>query len=114
MDASARDQIIKILATANTGQIGFASTQGDMEAHEFKQQVMDVFRTAGWHVIDMQTFMFFGAKKGFVLTIPRNSSEQGLPQVVAQALAQTGNPVEGNRGDMANECGIYVQVWHAP
>lgn len=96
------------------GRIGFASTQGDVEAHEYKSQLLNVFRSAGWTTSDMQTFMFFGARKGLVVTIPFKASESGEPQVVADALAQTGNPVEGNRGDMANDCGIYVQVWHAP
>lgn len=96
------------------GRIGFASTQGDLEAHEYKNQLLHVFRSAGWTTSDLQTFMFFGAKKGLVVTIPFKGSESGKPQVVARALAETGSPIEGNRGDMANDCGIYVQVWHAP
>jgi hypothetical protein len=62
----------------------------------------------------MATFMFFGSRRGFVVTIPFDAPESGVPQLVAEALARTGNPIVGNRGDMANECGVYVQVWHAP
>ena len=62
----------------------------------------------------MQTFMFFGSKRGLVITIPNNASELGMPQVVATALGFLGEPVSGNRGDMANDCQHYVQVWHAP
>lgn len=109
-----RLRIVDVLNRVEATQIGFASTQGDMEAHEFKIQLMHVFRAAGWTVVDLQTFMFFDPRKGLVLTIPRDASEQGLPQVVALALSQTGSPVAGNRGDMANGCGLYVQVWHAP
>lgn len=68
--------------------------------------------TVTWQVEDMETFMFFGTKKGLVLTIPVTAKEEGLTQVVVLAL--TGSPVAGSRGDMANECGLYVQVWHAP
>ena len=114
VDSNMRSQILNVLAQSRPDRIGFASTQGDVKAHEFKQQLMEVFRSAGWQVQDMQTFMFFGERKGFMVTIPFNASEQGLPQIVAHALNQTGNPVSGNRGDMANDCGIYVQVWHAP
>ena len=103
-----------VLAKHPPGRIGFASTQGDVEAHEYKNALMKLFKSAGWITSDMQTFMFFGARKGLVVTIPFKASEAGEPQVIAHALAQTGNPVEGNRGDMANDCGIYVQVWHTP
>lgn len=109
-----RGRVADVLRGATPSHIGFASTQGDLEAHEFKQQLMQVFREADWQVDDMQTFMFFGTVKGLVLTIPFAASEEGLPQVVVRALAQTGSPVAWNRGDMANECGLYVQVWHAP
>lgn len=95
-------------------KIGFASTQGDMEAADFKNILINVFREGGWNVVDRQTFMFFGEQKGCVVTIPFKSSENGIPQVVAQILSLTGNPVSGNRGDMANDCEIYVQVWHNP
>lgn len=114
IDSKMRDQIISALAGSKPNQIGFASTQGDVEAHEFKQQLIEVFKSAGWQVQDMQTFMFFGEKKGLVITIPFKASEQGMPQIVANALSKTGNPISGNRGDMANDCGIYVQVWHTP
>jgi hypothetical protein len=109
-----QERMIRVLNDAKPGRIAFASTQGDVEAHEYKHQLMNVFRSAGWHVEDMATFMFFGAKKGLVITIPQDASEQGLPQIVANALSQTGSPLTGNRGDMARDCGIYVQVWHAP
>ncbi len=58
--------------------------------------------------------MFFGSQKGLVLTIPSGADETGLTEIVARALVQSGSPVAGNRGDMANEHGFYVQVWHAP
>jgi len=106
--------MLEVLRPAQPSQIGFASTHGDIEAHEFKKQLIEVFRSAGWQTQDMHTFMFFGEKNGFVLTIPFASSEAGPPQVVARALVQTGNPIAWNRGDMANSCGVYVQVWHAP
>jgi len=92
----------------------FASTQGDVEADEFKKILMDIFRDAGWEVRDMQTFMFFGANRGLIVTIPFSGPETGSPQLVMQALAVTGNPLKGNRGDMAQGCGVYVQVWNAP
>lgn len=109
-----RSRVGNVLSGTTPSRIGFASTQGDVEAHEFKEQLMQVFREAAWQVDDMQTFMFFGTVKGLVLTIPFAASEAGLPQVVVHALAQTGSPVVWNRDDMANECGLYVQVWHAP
>jgi hypothetical protein len=108
-----RSRMLELLRSAGPGQIGLASTQGDQEAHEFKEQLIAVFRAAGWRTEDMRTFMFLGAKMGIVVTIPFSAPEDGLPQLVAQALALTGNPVAGNRGDMANTCSIYVQVWHA-
>jgi len=113
IDSNIRNKILSVLSNTKPDKIGFASTQGDVEAHEFKQQLMEVFSSAGWQVQDMRTFMFFGEEKGLVVTIPFNASDQGLPQIVAHALSQTGNPVSGNRGDMANNCGIYVQVWHS-
>lgn len=94
--------------------VGIASTQGDAEAHKYKLQLIRLFSAAGWQVQDMQTFMFFGSRDGLVVTIPFGVPENGAPQTVASALAALGNPVSGNRGDMANECGIYIQVWHAP
>jgi hypothetical protein len=102
-----------VLAGHPPGRIGFASTQGDVEAHEHKNDLIRLFNSAGWTTSDMQTFMFFGSRKGIVVTIPFNASEGGEPQVIANALALTGNPIEGTRGDMANSCGTYVQVWHA-
>jgi hypothetical protein len=109
-----RQRMLSVLAQAAPSKIGFASTHGDREAHEFKLQLMSVFRLANWEIFDMQTFMFFGVQLGLVLTIPFAASEDGLPQIVAHALAQTGNPVSGNRGDIANNCGICVQVWSSP
>jgi hypothetical protein len=113
LQSNVRDSMCQLLLGAERGTIGFASTQGDVEAHEFKLQLMDAFRNGGWQVIDLQTFMFLGSKKGIVVTIPFKASEAGLPQVASSALAMTGQPISGNRGDMANDCGIYVQVWHA-
>lgn len=104
----------KALQPHASTRIGFASTQGDTEAHDFKVQLIRIFSQAGWEVQDLQTFMFFGARSGLVVTIPFKAAEGGIPQIVASALALTGQHVEGNRGDMANECGVYVQVWHAP
>ena len=108
-----RLKMLGVLAQHPPGQIGFASTQGDSEANSFKSLLAEIFREAGWQVQDMQTFMFFGLQTGIVLTIPFNAAETGSPQVVAAALTHTGQEIAGNRGDMANECGIYVQVWHA-
>lgn len=112
LDVSAR--MLKALQPHANTRVGFASTQGDTEAHDFKVQLIRIFSQAGWDVQDLQTFMFFGARRGLVVTIPFKAAESGIPQVVASALALTGQHVEGNRGDMANECGVYVQVWHAP
>jgi hypothetical protein len=106
--------MLEVLRAAAPACAAFASTQGDVEAHEFKGLLMDIFRTAGWDVRDRETFMFFGSKKGLVVTIPFGAPETGVPKIVASALSLTGSPVSGNRGDMAKECGIYVQVWHAP
>ncbi|MFP6870185.1 MAG: hypothetical protein VCE91_12735 [Nitrospinota bacterium] len=107
--------MVQYLSQNQKGTVGFASTQGDVEAHQWKEQLMSVFAEAGWKVQDCKTFMFFGEKDGFVVTIPFNTSiTTGLPQVTVQALNMTGNPISWNEGDMANEVGIYVQVWHAP
>jgi hypothetical protein len=113
VSSAAREAIVSILRR-EPGRVGVASTQGDMEAHQFKLALMDVFREAGWTVTDMQTFMFFGERKGLVVTIPFGGTESGRPELLRQALDLTGNPVSGNHGDMANDCEIYVQVWHAP
>lgn len=109
-----RAKVLAFLAGHLPGTIGFASTQGDTEAHDYKLQLMSLFRDAGWDTRDMHTFMFFGSVKGLVLTIPFNAPETGTPQVVAHALQLTGGQVTGNRGDMAKDCQHYVQVWHAP
>ncbi len=114
VSAEARAKVLMFLALQPHGVVGFAATQGDTEAHEYKEQLMSLFREAGWDTRDMYTFMFFGSKRGLVVTIPFNAPESGAPQVVMQALTLTGSPVVGNRGDMANECQHYVQVWHAP
>jgi hypothetical protein len=111
---SVKTSMLAVLRRAAPACVAFASTQGDLEAHEFKLQLMSVFREAGWEVRDMHTFMFFGARTGLVVTIPFNAPEAGLPQVIMQALSKVGNPLIGNRGDMANDCGAYVQVWNAP
>ena len=108
-----RLKMLGVLAQHPPGQIGFASTQGDSEANSFKLLLAEIFGEAGWAVQDMQTFMFFGHQTGIVLTIPFSAPETGNPQIVAAALAHTGQQIAGNRGDMANECGIYAQVWHA-
>lgn len=109
-----RAKVIAFLASRPLGVIGFASTHGDTEAHDFKLQLLSLFSSAGWDTRDMHTFMFFGSEKGLILTIPFDAPEAGMPQVVAQALQLTGGPISGTRGDMAIECQHYVQVWHAP
>ena len=108
-----RAKVIAFLAGHAPGIIGFASTQGDTEAHDYKVQLISLFRDARWDARDMNTFMLFGSKKGLVVTIPFHASEAGAPQVVIQALQLTGGQVAGNRGDMAKDCQHYVQVWHA-
>lgn len=65
VNATVRNEMLKVLAQVGPAQIGFASTHGNLEAHEFKQQVMDVFRAAGWQVTDMHTFMFLGGEDRF-------------------------------------------------
>jgi len=114
ISAEIRAKMLAVLKPTVPSCAAFASTQGDAEAYEFKGLLIDVFREAGWDVRDMETFMFFGSKKGLVITIPFGSPETGTPQIVAQALAHTGDPISGNRGDMAKGCGVYVQVWQAP
>ena len=106
--------MLQSLQKVPPARIAFASVQGDREAHEFKRQLINVFRAAGWSVEDAETFMFFGTKSGLVVTIPFAAPETGAHQIVAEALSQTGDPVVGSRGDMANNHGFYVQVWHAP
>jgi hypothetical protein len=104
--------MLAVLKPSAPSCAAFASTQGDVEADEFKRLLMGVFRDAGWEVRDMETFMFFGSNRGMIVTIPFGASEHGVPQIVALAL--TGSPVKGGRGDMVNSCGVYVQVWNAP
>jgi hypothetical protein len=114
ISAELRVKVLNFLRAYPTGTIGFASTQGDIEAHGYKEQLISLFRESGWDARDMQTFMFFGVKRGTVVTIPFKASESGAPQIIAQALHLLGGPVAGNRGDMANECKHYIEVWHAP
>jgi len=111
---SVKTKMLEILNKFSDQKIGFASTQGDREAAKYKNLLMSIFNEGGWNVIDMHTFMFFGDKEGLVVTIPFKAPETGIPQVVASILSLTGNTVSGNRGDMANECEVYVQVWHNP
>lgn len=106
--------LISFLKINPKGKMSFASTQGDVESDNWKRSLMTIFREAGWQVTDAHTFMFFEAKRGLVVTIPFNAPETGLPQIVTAALKITGDPVSVNRGDMANESGIYVQVWNSP
>lgn len=108
-----RIKMLEILDSPHRGTIGFASTQGDKEAHAFKVKLMHVFSEAGWSVVDKFTFMFFGRQTGLVLTIPFDAPDQGAPQIAVHALTQTGQQVSCNRGDMANNCRLYIQVWYA-
>lgn len=112
------DQISRMLDILRPFQgqcIAFASTQGDLEAHEFKETLLKIFTDAGWRVSDNKTFMFFDEKRGLVITIPFGSPENdAVAQALGEALIITGNPVSGNHGDMAKDCGFYIQVWHAP
>jgi len=114
LQSNVLESMLQVLQPHAGTSIGFASTQGDSEAHNFKGQLIRIFTQAGWDVRDLQTFMFFGSNRGLVITIPFNVLEGGIPQIVASALSLTGQPIEGNRGDMAKECGVYIQVWHAP
>ena len=113
ISASTRNEMLELLRPHGGSSVGVASYSGDVEADGFKRQLMEVFRAAGWQVHDNATFMFFGARRGIVVTIPFGASEDGLPQVVASCMSLAGEAVVGNRGDMANEVGIYVQVWPA-
>jgi hypothetical protein len=98
-----KTSMLAVLRPAAPACVAFASTQGDLEAHEFKLQLMSVFREAGWEVRDKQTFMFFGARTGLVVTIPLNAPETGLPQVIMHALSQVGNPLSGSPLRIDNE-----------
>lgn len=109
-----RSEMVRLLQPNAGTCIGFASTQGDVEASGFKTVLMEVFGDSGWKTEDRQTFMFFGEQKGLVITIAASVAEDGPVRTAWSALAKTGNPIQGNRGDMAGPCGIYVQVWHAP
>lgn len=109
-----RVNMLAFLASYPTGVIGFASTHGDVEAHEYKEQLIALFQEAGWDTRNLHTFMFSGVTKGLVVTIPFKALESGTPQIVIRTLQLTGSPIAANRGDMANECQHYVQVWHAP
>lgn len=102
------------LAPYAGASIALASFAGDSEAASFKRQLINVFDRAGWTVIDQSTFTFFGDKTGIVLTIPFGADEDAATtQAAARALDETGQLLDGNRGDMANDAGLYVQIWPA-
>jgi len=110
---SVREHMIRILRPVGPTRIAFASTHGDLEAHDFKLQLLSVFRAAEWVAEDLETFMFFGVQRGLVMSIALSMPEVGPPQLALQALSLTGGPVTANRSDVASQAGIYVQVWHA-
>ena len=113
--ATVRVRMQQLLSPYAGTTIGFASFAGDPEASTFKRQLMAVFNDAGWVVIDQSTFMFFGDKAGIVLTIPFGTDEElAHIQAAAAALSETGQLLAGNRGDMAKDAGLYVQVWPTP
>jgi len=47
---STRQQMVQYLSQNQKGTVGFASTQGDVEAHQWKEPLMSVFAEAGWKV----------------------------------------------------------------
>lgn len=113
-DEAARAMITDLAPHASTS-VGFASFAGDPEAAAFKRRLMTVFSRAGWDVHDQATFMFFGDRTGVILTIPFGVDESDEAALAAMtAIDRTGQLTGGNRGDMANEHGLYVQVWPQP
>jgi hypothetical protein len=106
-------KIIKHLSIIPPTKIGFASTSGNYEAHVFKTNLMNIFHKAGWNTIDMSTFMFFGANRGIIITVPFSLNDFSHANVIASALQMTGEIVAYSRGDMANNCNYYIQVWDA-
>lgn len=110
LDKGAEKEIIECLKSYNKSRIAFASTQGDSEASNWKKVLISVFEKAGWKVEDAATFTFFEEKVGLVVTISKDAEEEGIPQVVAEALSKTGDEVSGTRGCMADNYGIYVHI----
>jgi hypothetical protein len=108
-----RVKMLEILRPA-ASCVALASTQGDMEAHEFKLLLMSVFQEAGWEVRDRYTFSFAPVKKGLALKIPVGASEKGVPQVIMRALALAGNPPQGYKSNIVEGCGALIEVWNAP
>lgn len=95
-------------------RVGLASFAGDVEASAFKRSLAGVLVSSGWEPVDKGEFMFFGSRTGICITIPFEANEQALwLQALTSACMEAGQPVMGNRGDMANDCFAYVQVWPA-
>lgn len=108
------EDMVATLAPHADQSIGFASYTGDPEAASYKRALMHVFARAGWEVVDQNGFMFFGDKSGVLLTVGQKADEAApAVQAAARALDLTGQLLGGNRGDMANERGLCVQVWPA-
>ena len=109
-----KDTIVDILRSDRRLGIGFASTQGDAEAHRFKLQLMELFSSAGWEVRDLHTFMLLGHVEGLKLNVSPDWSDQRLFEIVAQALLLTGNPLTYGNDSNAEGCGgFHVEVWSA-
>jgi hypothetical protein len=112
----ARAQMISILSE-KPSKIAITATQNDAEAHQFRRMLAEIFREAGWEVNDEGWFMFFGATRGLKMVIPPDApgpDDPGPAQTVAQAVIAGGHSLVWNRGQIAEEHGIYLQVWGAP
>lgn len=107
-----RASMVALLRTQPT-RIGFASIGGDREAADFKQQLMDVFREAGWDVVDKETFMFLNQRRG--VSISFSADPPAHTSLVEKAIGLSGSPVLFTRDPLgADTGGICVEVWYMP
>lgn len=113
-----RAAMVRVLRQAQRGRIGFACTDGSLEAHNFKIQLMSVFREAGWEVGDAYSFSF-GVGQGLRVAVP--AEEGSTPAEVAGSGAVhealrlgSGHDPEWHRSRLWPQWPMCVQVWLAP
>jgi len=110
-----RAAMIAALRSAPPAVVGIASTQGDSEASDFKSLLANVFKEAGWTVVDAGWFMFFGDHKGLMLTVaPDAALDHPAAVALVNALGLIERPVTYNRGVRPDGCEFWIQVWRAP
>ena len=112
----ARERMIAIL-TAHPSKIAIWVTQNDVEARQFRELLVEIFREAGWEVNDEGEFSFFGPTPGLCMTLPPHTpgpDVEGPPKTVAQAIMAGGYSLTWNYGGLAESFGIVLQVWDAP